>query len=177
MTAFVKPVLIAGLCVGCLALSGSAQQPAPPAPPAPPPSFEPAVAPVPGLPGVPGVRVLPTGSPAARADVLRLAGTAGNDRVVYTYGFGPSDGEALKLARQIAEARSDTDKESLRDKMTDVLDKAFEERQKRHEQEIAALEAQVKRIKEMVAKRKENKQAIIGERVKQLEREAAGLGW
>ncbi len=39
------------------------------------------------------------------------------------------------------------------------------------------LEAQVKRLKEMVSKRQENKKAIIDDRTKQLEREATGLGW
>jgi hypothetical protein len=158
MTSIIKPVLLAGLCVGCLALGGGAQSQtaAPPAAatPVPPRVFEPAM-------------VGQTG----------LTTAVHGDRTWYAYGFSQADGEALKLAKQIADAKTDGDKEKLRDKMKEVLDKAFEERQKRHEKEIEALEAQVKKLKEMVGKRKENKRDIIDERVKQLQREAAGLGW
>lgn len=165
MTSFVKPSLFAGLCVGCLALGGGAQTPAPPSPLIPPvPTVEATPAAVAGQGG--SYRVAP------------LANTVGDGgRVFYTYGFGAADAEALKLARQIADAKTDADKEKLRDKMKDVLDKVFEDRQKRHEKEIESLEAQVKRLKTMVEKRKENKKEIIDERVKQLQRDAAGLGW
>jgi hypothetical protein len=163
MTAFVKPSLFAGLCVGCLALSGGAQTSAPvPTPPAP-------VSPPIVLQATPAV--------AGQGTFAPLATTVQNDRVFYAYGFGAADGEALKLARQIQDAKSDEAKEKLRDKMKDVLDKAFEDRQKRHEKEIENLESQVKKLKEMVSKRKENKREIIDERVKQLTRDAAGLGW
>jgi hypothetical protein len=161
MTAFGKPALFAGLCVGCLALGGGAQTPAPPSPPSPvTPALPAAVA---GQGGYGGFAPLAT--------------TVQGDRVYYAYGFGAADAEALKLARQINDAKTDTDKDKLRDKMKDVLDKAFEERQKRHEKEIEALEAQIKKLKAMVDKRKENKREIIDERVKQLQRDAAGLGW
>ncbi len=161
MTSFVKPVLFAGLCVGCLALGGGAQTPAPPTAPAPP---------------TPAVVVGSVGQGEFPFTDITLPGVPGG-RVWYAHGFGAADAEALKLARQLAEAKSDAEKEKLRDKMKEVLDKAFEERQKRHEKEIEQLEAQVKRLKEMVAKRKEAKREIIEERIKQLQREAAGLGW
>jgi hypothetical protein len=162
MTSFLKPVLFAGVCVGCLAVAGGAQTPAPPVA-APPP--------VPA----PGAAVILGGT--GQAEFLSGDHVLTTDRVWYAQGFGRADGEALKLAKQIAEAKTDGEKDKLRDKMKDVLDKAFEERQKRHEKEIDALEAQVKRLKEMVSKRKEAKREIIDERMKQLQREAAGLGW
>jgi hypothetical protein len=163
MIALVKPSLFAGLCVGCLALNGGAQPPVP-APPAPPVTVIQATPSVAGQGG--SYRVAP------------LAATAGSDgRTFYAYGFGAADAESLKLARQINDAKTDEDKEKLRGKLEDILDKAFAERQKRHEKEIEALEAQVKKLKAMVDKRGKNKREIIDERVKQLERDAAGLGW
>ncbi len=105
----------------------------------------------------------------------RVAQAQGGDRL-WIYG-DQSHGEAVRLAKQIADAKSDTDKEKLRDKLKDVLNKAFDARQKQHEQEIAALEKQIDRLKKMVEKRQENKKEIIEERTKQLLREAQGLGW
>ena len=83
----------------------------------------------------------------------------------------------MQLAKELANAKSDTEKEKLHDKLVEALNKAFDERQTRQEQEIKALEAQVKKLKEMVSKRQEAKKDIIADRVKQLEREAKGLGW
>jgi hypothetical protein len=159
MASFVKPVLFAGVCVGCLALGSGAQTPPPPTAPAPP---TPAVVlgGQGGLPSMPGITA-----------------TVFGDRMYYAHGFGAADAEALKLAKQLADAKSDAEKEKLRDKMKEVLDKAFDERQKRHVKEIEQLEAQIKKLKEMVEKRKKNKEEIIEERIKQLQREAAGLGW
>jgi hypothetical protein len=164
MIAFVKPSLFAGLSLGCLALSGGAQTPVPtPAAPAAPPAPAAVIQTVPALPGQVGVG--------------GLTATVQGDRMIYAYGFGASDAEALKLARQLHDAKTDEDKEKLRAKLESVLDKAFVDRQKRHEKEIENLEAQVKKLKEMVAKRSKNKREIIEERIKELERNVAGLGW
>jgi len=89
----------------------------------------------------------------------------------------PADTHAVQLAKQIVEAKTDAEKDKLKDKLKETLNKQFDDRQKRHEKELEALEAQVKKLKEMVSKRQENKKEIIEERTKQLEREAKGLGW
>jgi hypothetical protein len=90
---------------------------------------------------------------------------------------GYDQSQASQLARQLADAKTDTDKEKLRDNLKELLNKQFDNRQKNHEKEIAVLEGQIKRLKEMVAKRQDNKKEIIEEKIKQLEREARGLGW
>jgi len=89
----------------------------------------------------------------------------------------PADGEAKKIAKQLSEAKTDSEKDKLKEKLKELLTKQFDDRQKRHEKELDALETQVKKLKEMVNKRQENKKDIIDERTKQLGREAAGLGW
>jgi hypothetical protein len=169
MTAIAKPSLFAGLCVGCLALGGGAQTSAP----------VPAPVPTPAPPAPSAAVFQATPAVAGQGGSYRVAPltVANGDRMIYAYGFGTSDAEALKLARQINDAKTEDAKEKLREKMKDVLDKAFESRQKRHEKEIESLEAQVKKLKEMVAKRKDNKREIIDDRIKQLLRDAAGLGW
>ena len=90
---------------------------------------------------------------------------------------GQIDAEAIRLTRQLTDAKTDADKDKLKEKLKDLLVKQFDERQKRHEKELEALEAQVKKLKEMVNKRQDNKREIIDERIKQLQRDAQGLGW
>jgi hypothetical protein len=85
--------------------------------------------------------------------------------------------EAEQLARQLGEAKSDTDRDKLKTKLGEVLEKQFDQRQKRHEREIESLEAQVKKLRDLVAKRQENRREIIGRRVEQILRESQGLGW
>jgi hypothetical protein len=80
------------------------------------------------------------------------------------------------LIKQLGSAEGEN-KEKIKVKLTETLDKQFDLRQKRHEAEIAALEAQVKKLKEMVQKRQENRKDIIGKRLDQLLREAEGLSW
>jgi hypothetical protein len=84
---------------------------------------------------------------------------------------------ADQLAHQLGEARSDSDRDKLRARLGEVLEKQFDERQRRHENEIKALEAQVKKLRDLVEKRQENRREIIGRRLDQILRESQGLGW
>jgi hypothetical protein len=81
-----------------------------------------------------------------------------------------------KLAKELATAKGE-EREKIRDKLTDTLGKQFDVRQKRHEAEIAALEAQLKKLKDIVQKRQENRKEIISKRMEHLVRNAEGLGW
>jgi hypothetical protein len=85
--------------------------------------------------------------------------------------------EANQLARQLGEAKSEADRDKLRTRLGEVLEKQFDQRQKRHEAEIKALEAQVKKLRDLVEKRQENRREIIARRLDQILRESQGLGW
>jgi hypothetical protein len=85
--------------------------------------------------------------------------------------------EADRLARQLGEAKSDTDRDKLKTQLGEVLGKQFDQRQKRHEREIEQLEAQIKKLRNLVEKRQENRREIIGRRLEQILRESQGLGW
>jgi hypothetical protein len=84
--------------------------------------------------------------------------------------------ESEELVKQLGKAEGDN-KEKIRTKLTETLGKQFDARQKRHDAEIAALEAKIKKLKEMVQKRQDNRREIISRRMEQLVREADGLGW
>jgi hypothetical protein len=84
---------------------------------------------------------------------------------------------AHELAHKLRDAKGEADKDKLKTKLTETLEKQFDLRQKRHTTEIENLEAQVKKLKELVQKRQESRRDIITKRLDQLQREAEGLGW
>jgi hypothetical protein len=85
--------------------------------------------------------------------------------------------EANEIRHRLESATSDTQRSEARAKLAENLGKQFDLRQKRHGLEIEALEAQVKKLKELVQKRQESRSEIISRRVDQILREAEGLGW
>jgi hypothetical protein len=85
--------------------------------------------------------------------------------------------QADDLVRQLGEAKAESDKERIKAKLSEVLEKQFDLRQKRQVNEIQALEDQVKRLKDLVQKRQDNRREIVTRRLDQLQREVLGLGW
>ena len=81
------------------------------------------------------------------------------------------------LKDALERAQTDAQRADVRTKLTDNLGKQFDLRQKRHGLEIEALEAQVKKLRELVRKRQESREDIISRRVDQIIRETDGLGW
>ena len=65
----------------------------------------------------------------------------------------------------------------MKAELSDLLRKQFDVRQARHIREIETLEAQVKKLKELVQKRQENRAEIISRRLDQIVRESQGLGF
>jgi hypothetical protein len=101
---------------------------------------------------------------------------------VYGVGYGQT-AEEMQLAhqcdslvKQLAKATGE-EKEKVKTKLTEAIDKQFDLRQKRHEAEITALENQLKKLKDMVQKRQENRRDIVSKRLDQLVRDSEGLGW
>jgi hypothetical protein len=86
-------------------------------------------------------------------------------------------GQAEQLVQQLAGAKSDSDRDKLKGQLAEILEKQFDQRQKRHEEELKELETQVKKLKDLVDKRQENRRDIIRARLTQIEKESQGLGW
>jgi hypothetical protein len=80
------------------------------------------------------------------------------------------------LVRQLARSEGDS-RQQIKERLTEALAKQFDLRQKRHESQIAALEAQVKKLRTLVQKRQDNRRDIISKRLEQLVQESEGLGW
>ena len=84
---------------------------------------------------------------------------------------------ATELTRQLEAADSDTSRNEIKAKLREVLGNQFDARQKRHNLEIEALEAQIKKLKDLVQKRQENRVEIIARKFEQIVRESEGLGF
>jgi hypothetical protein len=85
--------------------------------------------------------------------------------------------QATQLVQQLGAAKSDTDRDKLKTQLNTILEKQFELRQQRHKKEIEALEAQIKKLRDLVDKRQENRREIIAKRMDQILQESQGLGW
>jgi hypothetical protein len=85
--------------------------------------------------------------------------------------------QATQLARKLSDAKSDSDRDKIKGDLHDLLEKQFQLRQGRHEKEIEALENQVKKLKDLVRKRNDNRREIISKRLDQIVSDAEGLGW
>ncbi len=85
--------------------------------------------------------------------------------------------EANEIRHRLESATTDAQRSEVRAKLSENLGKQFDLRQKRHGLEIESLEAQVKKLRELVRKRQDSREEIISRRVDQVLREAEGLGW
>jgi ElaB/YqjD/DUF883 family membrane-anchored ribosome-binding protein len=94
-----------------------------------------------------------------------LTGTAGYSFGSFSRGPRPEELELARtcevLIKQLAKAEGQ-DKEKVRTNITNA---------------ITELETQLKKLKEMVQKRQDNRKEIVGKRFDQLVRESEGLGW
>lgn len=161
--------MVAALGVAAFAMSAPAQD-------------RPQIQPQPAL--VPVNVAAPRAPEGAGANVYYRTGYAvGSNTPFGAFNWAPTGEEANlaheadQLGRQLAEAKSDSDRDKIKSKLSEILEKQFDLRQHRHESEIEALETQVKKLKELVQKRQDNRRDIIAKRLDQVVRDAQGLGW
>jgi hypothetical protein len=118
------------------------------------------------------VPVQPQGFPSSSSmarDFFSLGGRVQQEELEYAQ-------KSDSLVKQLAKAEGEK-RDKIKDQLTETLGKQFDARQKRHQAEIAVLEKQLKKLKDLVDKRKENRREIISKRLDQLVRDAEGLGW
>jgi hypothetical protein len=84
---------------------------------------------------------------------------------------------ANELIKVLESADTDAKRDDFKAQLRETLGSQFDIRQQRHGLEIEALEAQVKKLKELVQKRQENRVEIISHRLDQIVRNSQGLGF
>src|SRR5205823_6115072 len=90
---------------------------------------------------------------------------------------GRLDRDAANLIGEYARTEDEAQRVKTKAKLAEALQKQFDLQQKRRDLEVAHIEAQVKKLREVMRKRGEARQTIIDKRLDQLLREADGLGW
>jgi len=93
--------------------------------------------------------------------------------------YSESESQIQALVAQYGDLGDDKlgEKKDLADQLTKLVNEQFELRQENRENDLAALEEQVRRLREIHAKRNAQKDKIVADRVQQLLRNADGLGW
>ena len=90
---------------------------------------------------------------------------------------GRLEHETAGMVEEYARTMDESQRGKIKAKLTSNLEKQFELQQKRRDLEVAQIEAQLKKLREIMRKRGEARQTIIDKRLDQLLREADGLGW
>lgn len=122
----------------------------------------------------------PNPQPRFESDLANPLSRATLDRSFTTDGSEDEEDELVsetsELVQKLETAKSDNDREALKSKLSELIGKQFDVRQKRT-REIESLKAQVKKLKDLVQKRQDNRSEIISRRLDQLVRESQGLGF
>jgi hypothetical protein len=90
---------------------------------------------------------------------------------------GRLEGETANLVGEYSRTEDEAQRSKTKAKLAATLEKQFELQQKRRDLEVAHIEAQLKKLREIMRKRGEARQTIVDKRLDQLLREADGLGW
>jgi hypothetical protein len=132
-----------------------------------------------GLPGLPGM----SGGPGMASGMMGRASSMPGGMM--PSGMISEDVQAEQRlsyeTRQIMEMYSNSEDESekqkLMGKLAETVEQHFDLRQAIREKEIKALEAQVKKLRELHDRRNSERDRIVSDRVDLLLRDASGLGW
>jgi hypothetical protein len=81
------------------------------------------------------------------------------------------------LLAQYQRSTDQDERKKLSDELEKVVTEHFEIRQKIRAQELEELNAQIRRLQELHDRREQDKSQIINDRLRQLLRDAEGLGW
>ena len=90
---------------------------------------------------------------------------------------GRIEHETAGLIAEYSRTEDESQRGKTKAKLSATLEKQFDVQQKRRDLEVVRIEAQLKKLREIMRKRGESRQTIIDKRLDQLLREADGLGW
>jgi len=87
------------------------------------------------------------------------------------------DAEVRKLVTEYHATQDENRRARIEKELPALIAKEFDARQEAREQELKQLKEQLQKLQELHVKRSKQKEQIVEERVRQLLRDAEGLGW
>jgi hypothetical protein len=87
------------------------------------------------------------------------------------------DDEVRGLVGEYSRTQDEGKRTAIKGKLSPLLDKQFDLQQKRRDLELAELEAQIKKVRDLMKKRADARPTIVEKRLDQILRDADGLGW
>jgi hypothetical protein len=120
---------------------------------------------------------LPLGSPDLpfRQGVTSHIGQ--NERTAEHQALSEQEAETLRLIAAYRESESDKERDAIAADLSKAIATQFDLRQAARDRELKQLEEQLRKLRELHEKRAGQKNRIIEDRVRQLLRDADGLGW
>ena len=116
-----------------------------------------------GMPGMAGMMGgAPAVDPALQAEQEALA---------------EQESETQRLIAEYGQNEDEKERGWIAGELTKVITKHFDIRQESRDRELKELEEQVRRLRELHEKRAKQREQIVQDRVRQLLRDADGLGW
>jgi hypothetical protein len=85
--------------------------------------------------------------------------------------------ETASLVAAYSRADDNQKRDKIKADLSTLLEKQFDAQQKRRDVEVSRIEAQLKKLRDLMRKRSEARQSIVDKRLDQLLRDAEGLGW
>jgi hypothetical protein len=126
---------------------------------------------VPPTPAWPGRRVKSVGQVVVDGSVgMPVAIAAGPDSIETPHAI-------VEAAAALRDAADDEAKADAKAKLSELLNKYFEDDMKRRQDELTKIEARLKKLRNLLDKRREKQREIIDLQMKVLQNEADGLGF
>jgi hypothetical protein len=119
----------------------------------------------------------PTGSMGMSSMMMPGMGTGGIAAPESLIANFEQQAQALIAAYSDLPDDQEAEKAGIAQQLSEVISQQFDLRQQMRENELTALEEQVRRLRELHNKRTTQKDKIVKDRVEQLLRDADGLGW
>jgi hypothetical protein len=95
----------------------------------------------------------------------------------YFFKWQQSQSQTGKLTQQYLKAQKTEEKQDIRTKLRDLVNKQFDVRMEQQQKELESLEKELTDLRALMKKRQEAKAAIVDRRIDQLIQDAEGMGW
>ena len=95
----------------------------------------------------------------------------------YFFKWQQAQSQTGKLTQQYLKAQKAEEKQEIRTKLKDVVNRLFDVRMEQQKKELESLEKELADLRALLKKRQDARAAIVDRRIDQLIEDAQGMGW